>query len=326
MPHIRARTSNFRYTLEELKFVRSFEDFRILYQDFAYLLPRTIGLLDTHSAVPPSLQIEPTNYCNLDCLCCPVPRSARARGFMSIELFERIVDDAATSGVKRLRLFLHGEPLLHPHFGEMVALAKTRGLAVHITTNGMPLSEKTGRAILGAGVTRADHLTVSILGASKQVVEEIMRRTNYDRVVENVLRFMELRQEMQMKGPVVETIFYTMPQNEHEEEEFVRYWRGKVDHARLGGRISEAFAQVGQAGELHIARKKTCTNLWERMTVYWNGNVTLCCQDVEGLWILGNLGRQTIREVWNSELLNSIKQIHRTGQFEKFPFCAECDM
>lgn len=325
-PHQRARTSNFRYAVEELRFVRSLDDFKILYQDIAYLLPRTVGSLDAEAAVPPSLQIEPTNYCNLQCVCCPVWRSPRPRGFMDLAFYEKIVEDAALSGVKRLRLFLHGEPLLHPHLDKMISFAKSRGLAVHITTNGMPLSEKTSRAILQAGVTRADHLTISVLGASKETVEQIMHRTNYDKVVANITRFLELRNEMKMNGPVVETIFYTMPQNENEEERFIKFWRGKVDHVRLGGQISESFAGNLNRPAPHIARQKTCTNLWERMTVFWNGDVTLCCQDVDGHWILGNLKTQSIREVWNSEKLKSIKHIHQTEQFASIPFCYECDM
>lgn len=324
-PHQRARTSNFRYALEELRFVRSLDDVRILYQDIAYLLPRTVGSLDAEVTVPPSLQIEPTNYCNLECACCPVWRSPRARGFMDLGLYEKIVDDAADSGVSRLRLFLHGEPLLHPHMGKMVALAKARGLAVHITTNGMPLNEKNSRAILDAGVTRADHLTISILGATKETVEQIMHRSHYDKVVENISRFLELRRELNRNGPVVETIFYSMPQNENEEQQFIRFWRGKVDHVRLGGQISESFAGVGK-GAPQIARQKTCTNLWERMTVFWNGDVTLCCQDVDGQFVLGNLETQTIRQVWNSEQLQAIKRIHQTGRFASIPFCFECDM
>lgn len=325
-PHQRARTSNFRYALEELRFVRSLDDFKILYQDIAYLLPRTVGSLDAVAGAPPSLQIEPTNYCNLQCVCCPVWRSSRPRGFMDLELYEQIVDDAARSGIKRLRLFLHGEPLLHPRLDKMISLAKSRGLAVHLTTNGMPLSEKTSRAILQAGVTRADHLTISVLGASKKTVEQIMHRTNYDKVVANIARFLELRREMKMNGPVVETIFYTMPQNENEEEQFILSWRKKVDHVRLGGQISDSFARNLNGSAPPIRRQKTCTNLWERMTVFWNGDVTLCCQDVEGRWVLGNLKTQTIREVWNSDMLKSIKHIHQTAQFAKFPFCLECDM
>jgi radical SAM protein with 4Fe4S-binding SPASM domain len=179
---------------------------------------------------------------------------------------------------------------------------------------------------LDAGVTRADHLTVSVLGASKPVIEKVMVRTNYDKVVQNVMQFLKLRRELGMNGPVVETIFYSMPENEHEVEQFMRFWQGKVDHVRLGGRISESFAGYGETQSPRNFRQRTCTNLWERMTVFWNGDVTLCCQDVDGHWILGNLGSQSIRQVWNSDLLNTVKQIHRSGQFASFPFCYECDM
>jgi radical SAM protein with 4Fe4S-binding SPASM domain len=153
-----------------------------------------------------------------------------------------------------------------------------------------------------------------------------MKRANHDRIVKNILDFLELRREQQVNGPVIETIFYAMRENEHEEEDYLNDWRGKVDHARLGGRISESFSEYKREGQTVTARKQTCPNIWDRMTVFWNGDVTLCCEDVDGDWVMGNLNEHSISEIWNSERLLAIRKIHREKHFEKFPFCLHCDM
>jgi sulfatase maturation enzyme AslB (radical SAM superfamily) len=310
--------------LEELKFLRSFRDLKIMYQNVAYLLPRMIGTLDRFTTVPPSLQIEPTNCCNARCICCSTARSSRLRGYMDFDLFQRIIDDAAQVGVKRVHLYLHGEPLLHPRIVEMISYIKLRNLAVHLTTNGMLLDKEKAEAILCSGVNSADHIIFSILGGSKEVHERIMKKVNHDMVMANISDFMQSRTRLGVNGPVIETMFYTMPENEHEEEQYLKCWRGKVDHARLGGRISESFAR--HKGITIEPRKQTCKNLWERMTIFWNGDATLCCQDVDGDWLLGNLNYNSIREIWNCERLLSIKKIHRGRRFQEFPFCYKCDM
>jgi len=215
-------------------------------------------------------------------------------------------------------------PLLHPQIVEMISYIKLRNLAVNLTTNGMLLDQEKAEAILRSSVNSADHVIFSILGCSREVHESIMTKVNHDRVVANISSFMELRTRLGVNGPVIETMFYTMPENEHEEEQYSKYWRGKVDHARIGGRISEAFARY--KGITITPRKQTCKNLWERMTIFWNGNVPLCCQDVDGDWLLGNLKNNSIREIWNCEQLLSVKKIHRERRFPEFPFCYNCDM
>ncbi len=309
--------------LEELKFLRSFRDLKIMYQNVAYLVPRIVGI-DRSTTAPPSLQIEPTNYCNARCICCSTAGSSRVRGYMDFDLFRSIIDDAAKVGVQRIHLYLHGEPLLHPRIVEMIGYIKLSNLAVHLTTNGMLLDGQRAEAILRSGVNSADHMVVSILGGSREVHEGIMKKVNHDVVIANTSGFTEARTRLGVNGPVIETMFYTMPENEHEEEQYFEYWRGKVDHARLGGRISHSFAR--QEGITIAPRKQTCKNLWERMTVFWNGDVTLCCEDVDGDWLLGNLRDSSIREVWNCERLLSIKEIHRKRRFQDLPFCNKCDM
>jgi radical SAM protein with 4Fe4S-binding SPASM domain len=315
-----------RYAIEELRFVRSIKSFRNFLDKIKIVLLRVTRRNDRFYRTPPILQIEPTNYCNAECISCPTSRSSRPRGHMDIDLFRRIIDDASEMGVKWIFLFLHGEPLLHPEIVEMIRYVKSKGLAFHMTTNGVPLDEKKIRGILGSGVDNADHVSFSVLGASEEVHNMIFRREYYERVVRNIALFLRLRKGLKVNGPVIETIFYTMPENQHEESDFARKWRGVVDHVRMSGEISQSFSEYKQDGVQHHVRKDVCSNLWEKMTIFWDGRVTLCCQDVDGDWILGNLNHQTISEVWNNERLLAIKRIHKRKQLELVPFCYACDM
>jgi radical SAM protein with 4Fe4S-binding SPASM domain len=321
-----SKTRVIRYAVEELKFLRSFSDLRNLLGKIKIVLPRVIGGVNRFYKVPPILQIEPTNYCNADCICCPSSRNSRPKDHMDINLFRGIVDDASGLGVKLVHLFLHGEPTLHPQIVEMIRHLKSKGLAFHMTTNGIPLNEDKIRGILDSGVDSADHVAFSILGASREVHNRIFRREYYEKAVENLSLFLELRRKLRVNGPVIDTVFYRMRENEHEEEQFIEKWRGVVDHVRLGGDISQSFSDYKLDGKTHPVRTEVCVNLWEKMTVFWNGDVTLCCRDVDGDWIMGNLNEQTISEIWNSKRLLAIKRIHKAEQLERFSFCYTCDM
>ncbi|MGB9588801.1 MAG: radical SAM protein, partial [Armatimonadota bacterium] len=63
---------------------------------------------------PTRIWVEPTDYCTLQCKFCG-NRLLRdeERGFMDLELFRQLVDEASGK-VHQLNLFHRGEPLLHP--------------------------------------------------------------------------------------------------------------------------------------------------------------------------------------------------------------------
>jgi radical SAM protein with 4Fe4S-binding SPASM domain len=311
--------------LAEIKYVRSARDVRILAEKFPYAYRRITGRYAHDSKVPPSLQIEPTNACNAVCLSCPREDILRRKGYMELPLFKKIIDDAARCGVRRVHLYLLGEPLLHPHIVEMIGYLKRAGLSVNLTTNGMLLSRKLGEAILKCGLDHGDYFMFSILGNSASVHEEIMKGVLHDTVVENLAGFMEARKAMNLNGPIVEAIFYTMKENEAEAPLFEREWRHRVDRAFVAAKISESFAG-SKAHEVRVpVRTRTCSQLWERMTVYWTGEVVSCTVDINARHVVGNLNHQSIEEVWNSDGLSSMRKLHREGKFSELDLCATCD-
>lgn len=81
---------------------------------------------------PYSLFIDPCNLCNFKCKFCAMQTTDEELDFkkqlMSMELYEKIVDDIASfpDKLKMLRISQHGEPLLHPELPEMIRYAKQK--------------------------------------------------------------------------------------------------------------------------------------------------------------------------------------------------------
>lgn len=322
-------STSIRYGLEELKFLKSFEDFGLLRGKVAYKLPALGAGLPSHPAplVPPSVQIEPTNVCNLRCITCPGARTTYGKGYMDFALFQSIVSQASEIGVKRIHLYLRGEPTLHPRIFDMIAFIKSQGLPVHLTTNGTTLTPERSAELLGSGVNCADQLTISFLGHSKEGHEATMVGVDHDRVVENIMELMRLRKQLRVNGPVVETILNAPPQTASEADDFLRFWRGKVDHARLGD-ISIEFQEYGRDAVNEVTRTSPCTGIFERLTVTWEGKVPHCNGDFDAKWILGDLNEDSITDVWNCERLQSVRRVHQTAplDLEQLPMCLHCDM
>lgn len=320
-PKIR-RKPDFQAVKNEIKLIKSPQDLKYFIDKSIFLFPRITNTVDRWTRVPPSVQIEPTNACFVNCVTCCRSESSRPVGYMDFGLFKKIVDDAAKIGVKRILPFVLGEPLMHPQFVEMIRYIKSKDLGFHLITNGGLLTPKLAEAILSAGVTSADYITFSQLGFSKEVHEKVMRGIQHDRVVENLHSLVNLRKQKGMSGPVIETVFYSIPQNQHELQSFLEYWGKFVDHAIYGGTAVEAF--ISQKLPTR-PKDRTCTMIWERMAVLWNGDVAICGEDMDGKYLIGNMRDSSIQEVWQGEKMVEYQKLHKKGLFNQIPICEFCD-
>jgi len=310
--------------LESLKSIKSIKDLKMFFKVNISKIFFVGGIFYGGLKAPPIIQIEPVNYCNLNCICCSVPRNSREKGCMNLNLFQKIIDEASDLGTNKVYLYLHGEPFLHPQIVEMIRYIKSKHLEFDIATNGMLLSKDKMEAILNSGVNCNDLIRFSILGYSKEVHEKIMKGVNHDKVLENIFYFLKLRKNYRANGPKIETFFYTISENEHEKKQFVKYWNGIVDRVGIS-HLSKSFWEYKRREKTIPPREKTCKILGSRLTIFWNGDVTICCSDVDGDYILGNLNEQSIRKIWKSKQLLSIKKLHKKKQFQKIPLCYRCD-
>lgn len=112
--------------------------------------------------------LEPTFRCNLGCEMCPRFSSDDAHLDMPMATYQRICE-----GMQHAHTVDYtgwGEPLLHRGIYDMVRMAKGRGCATTMTSNGTALSEANSRRLIDAGL---DRLTVSIDGLSPQTYDAI---------------------------------------------------------------------------------------------------------------------------------------------------------
>jgi MoaA/NifB/PqqE/SkfB family radical SAM enzyme len=88
---------------------------------------------------PLMVNIEPTHRCNLDCTYCDKvdPRSPQ----MEIGAALRMIDELADMGTLSV-CFDGGEPLVHPGIERFVHRAKSHGMRVSLSTNGLLIARK----------------------------------------------------------------------------------------------------------------------------------------------------------------------------------------
>src|ERR1700741_239161 len=139
---------------------------------------------------PVCVYLEVTNRCNLLCTTCPrTYEELEPPADMSWELFRSIVDQVPDL----VRAVLHGvgEPMLVANLPRMVRYLKDRGVYVLFNTNGTVLSERNGRALIGAEL---DELRVSLDASNRESFKAIRGRDYFGRIIRNVRAFRELQE------------------------------------------------------------------------------------------------------------------------------------
>ncbi len=143
--------------------------------------------------------------CNLHCIMCEehadaspkraARKASRARPrLMPIDLVRRVVAEAARHGLQEIIPSTMGEPLLYPHFEDILELCATHGVKLNLTTNGT-FPRLGARRWAEKIVPVGSDVKISWNGATPETQEAIMRGSSWDRHLENVRTFIAVRDQ-----------------------------------------------------------------------------------------------------------------------------------
>lgn len=159
------------------------------------------------------LYIELTTFCNLDCQMCVRRAWREPFGHMPLATFEGLLGQIRQlPNTPILHLSGYGEPMIHPHFLEIVGQAKALGAQVEVTTNGTLLNARMAEALVELGL---DRLVVSIDAVSPEQYEDIRVHASFQQVIKNLrhLRRLKLRHKGRHGHPRVGLAFVAMKRN-----------------------------------------------------------------------------------------------------------------
>lgn len=279
---------------------------------------------------PLHLDIEPTNACNLECPMCPRTvllkdenkNSEFHIGSMGMETFKRIIDEAVDIGVYSVKLNWLGEPLVHSNIVDMVAYAKEKGIIdVMFNTNGVLLTENISRRLIEAGL---DKLFFSFDSPLKEKYEQIRVGAKFEDTLNNIIRFVKIRTEMGRISPLTRVSMVLMESNKGEYDEYVKIFKDIVDTVAY----VEYREPIGHETEETKVYEQgfACSQLWQRMFIAWDGEVVPCCVDSQREMVMGNIQKDSIKDIWNNQIYSNIRKLHKNGMFSKADLCRKCSL
>lgn len=280
-----------------------------------------------NAAFPYVNSIELDSRCNLKCIFCPRDDDSREQGYMSTELIQEILRHNPESFGHRT-LFLHygGESLLHPQLGKAISILVNHGLNCNLSTNCSALHKYKSKEIIESGL---QHITLSMDSLNKEDYEKY-RGGKYDQTVKNIIDFLRLKKEKGSVFPITHLQIIETPEARLNLESYLEFWkRYPIDFIHIKGFIGRANQLKGLNTEFVTKQYRgnhrvPCRWFWEMVNITWNGIVNICCHDFQGKLPLGDLRKNTLREIWNSERVLEIRRNHIQGYYDN-GLCESCE-
>ena len=272
---------------------------------------------------PLFLDIEVTNLCNLRCSFCATTYFGPEvrRGRIDPEIMRAVLEEGAAKGLYGVKFNDRGEPLLHPQLFDFVRQAKACGLVdVYFNTNAMLLDEDKARQAVASGL---DRISISVEGREAGVYERHRVGGRFETVLANVRRLRELRDASGSLTPRIRVQSVLLPELAGDLPAYADFWMSWADEVAVLEFKQEADSA---ARERQAPLQWACPQLWQRMTIWWDGTILACNEDDRGLQALGNIRQMCVAEAWQSEKLAILRDKHRQGLAHLCPACDGCNL
>jgi radical SAM protein with 4Fe4S-binding SPASM domain len=285
------------------------------------------------------LNFEFCSSCNLRCKWCSLDHTKKA-DMMNPEILEKVLDDILKNksfNLERIDLHNAGEVLLHNNLKEMLKVIAGKKKAfknVYITllTNATLLTDEISNILINSSAL--DVIRFSVDGGTKSLYEEIRNGAKWDLVKKNILSFIELNKRNDRKIRKVEIICIIPPDKPQMtswmEEDFKQVF-SRVDDVELryphnwdgSTELNITYSQT-MAKYFENNKDKMCMFLLKNLVVLPNGDVTVCCADLNSRGVVGNVKYSSMEELYFTKKRLNMIELYRRNKKSEINLCQKC--
>jgi MoaA/NifB/PqqE/SkfB family radical SAM enzyme len=289
-------------------------------------------------ALPPVIQIEPTNICNLRCPLCPTgsDSTTRSKGFMSYATFRRILDEIGESLVFAV-LYGWGEPFLNQDLPRMIDDCTARNIRTLTSTNGHCL--QTLDEALRIVDARLTVLIIAIDGSTQEIYDAYRKCGNVEKVKRCAALIEDAKAKRGSPFPYTNLRVVLTRRNQDDLPNLEKLARdigvNMFSCKSLGALIeNKSFRDFEpelarmRRFEYHDSIRKRrppvkCPYPFRQPTVFWDGTLVGCEYDYDLLMPWGRLDHQSFDSAWNHIRAQTMRRSIREGPGRP-KFCDAC--
>jgi len=288
------------------------------------------------SRFPKNISLSLSLLCPSNCIYCAERGLGIKPKLMPFELVQKILHEAKEIDFKgRFSLSENGEALVNPNFKKIVE--EIRKLfpenEIVLYTNMVLMDENMCEFLLQQNL---NYLHFNFDGLNEKNYEYIKQNGSYNKVKQNILNFIKLRNELNSHCSIgigivgakrfSEDIEAKSRVFEDDEKKIIEFFKPLL---RLNDDICPNQITLEKYQYYLNRRKKEPCDLFERILkeifIAPNGQVYICCADFGVTSKLGNVNQAEIKEIWSSEIRKNILiNLFESKNNKSFEICQTC--
>ncbi|WP_440929847.1 radical SAM/SPASM domain-containing protein [Candidatus Pelagibacter sp.] len=284
---------------------------------------------------PLFLHVDMNQTCNYKCPHCIIAYKDEVEGYyegknLNFEDYKKIVDEGSDYNCPSISPQGNNEPFLIKDLHKYINYAYKKGfIDIMLNNNGSAITPKRAQQVLDSGLTRIRFSLDALSAESYPKVR--VGAIPLEKVKKNIETFLNLKEQGNYKLPVTGVSFVKMKHNEHELDDFINYWRDRVDMVSIqtftppttNVEKYEKFYASDQLIESEPISEFKCVQPFQRVVIC-NETIYPCCVNFNKDLSIGKLGQDTIYSAWHSKKMNDLRNLHRQGKFYLDKTCTEC--
>lgn len=294
------------------------------------------AVIDNLPFEPESICVELTNRCNYSCEICPQSKSRLQKIDMDFEFFKKIIDniEAWNPERKSIALYVFGEPFLYNKIFDCFDYIKNKlkKCKIYISTNFSVVDKKF---ILRLFKPKNYNLNLKICidSLSPKTYKKQRGSNDYYKVFNNINYLIELKRRYNSEKPELNIGMIVTKYNKGEERQFIKFWKERIKGlkgAQVYAAASHDWAkQISPNNVLFHARKifgykHICKLPFSLMTIFSNGDVSLCCLDINHNINIGNAKQEDLKTLWNGPKAAIFRKAMKLLELDSFVLCKNC--
>jgi MoaA/NifB/PqqE/SkfB family radical SAM enzyme len=276
------------------------------------------------------LNIEFFSGCNLRCSFCSLDHEKEDTA-ISLDTIKRIFSELIVSkkfNLDKIDLHNGGEIFLHKNTKEIFEYIGSIKKdipgkpTISILTNATIFKKEVIETLIKSNCI--DEMRFSFDGGSKKDFESIRVNAKYEKVYNNILTFLELKEKYN-SNITTEIICVIAPEKEFSQdwmEEDFKLLLSRVDKVNLRYPHEwDGSSDVELSKNHYITdnnENKICYFLSKNLVALPNGDVTVCCADLNSRGVVGNIKNQKLEDIF----MNT----KRIDMIDKFTQNKKCDI
>lgn len=97
-----------------------------------------------------------------------------------------------------------------------------------------------------------------------------------------------------------------------------------VDEMNVSDDEKDKIRRLQEHEKIHHEYRPVCPEAFEKLSINWNGDVTLCCSDYDNFMVIGNILDSDIKSIFTSKIAKVYRGVIAKHQYGKIKCCAEC--